>query len=36
MHKTGRQNQKVLDALNNIKSSNDLDQALSAFKAIFA
>ena len=36
MHKTGKHNQKVLDALNNIKSSTDVAQALSGFKAIFA
>ncbi|WP_224964163.1 hypothetical protein [Acinetobacter guillouiae] len=36
MHKTGRHNQKVLDALNNIKSSVDVAQAISGFKAIFA
>ncbi len=36
MRKTGKHNQKVLDALNNIKTSDDVNQALSAFKAIFA
>ncbi|KAF1025002.1 MAG: hypothetical protein GAK29_02170 [Acinetobacter bereziniae] len=36
MRKTGKHNQKVLDALNNIKTSDDVNQALSALKAIFA
>ena len=35
-HKLGHHNQRVLDALNNIKSSEDVDQALVDFKAIFA
>ncbi|KAF1018454.1 MAG: hypothetical protein GAK29_04233 [Acinetobacter bereziniae] len=33
---TTKHNQKVLDALNNIKTSDDVTQALSAFKAIFS
>ena len=35
-HKLGHHNQRVLDALNNLKFSEDATQLLSDFKAIFA
>ena len=35
-HKLGHHNQRVLDSLNNLKSSKDVKQSLSDFKAIFA
>lgn len=34
--KIGKHNQKVLDALKNIKTSDDVTKALSDFKAIFS
>ena len=35
-HKLGHHNQRVLNSLNNLKSSKDVKQSLSDFKAIFA